>query len=82
MLLELEAMKKQEEIDEELAAKNEILAEELEIAKLEQEKERAKRISEKKMEIAEAGVAEQVQVCEASPQYSSTVIRLKRYLPG
>ena len=61
MLLELEAMKKQEEIDEQLAVKKReveiqkkqeemnmrILAEELEIAKLEEEKERAKRISEK-----------------------------------
>ena len=62
MLLELEAMKKQEEIDEQLAAKKReveirkkqeemnmrILAEESEIAKLEEEKESAKRISEKK----------------------------------
>ena len=58
MLLELEAMKKQEEIDEQLAAKKRgmrILAEELEIAKLEEEKERAKRISEKEMEKARAG---------------------------
>ena len=69
MLLELEAMKKQEEIDEQLAAKKReveirknqeevnlrILAEELEIAKHEEEKERAKRISEKEMELARAG---------------------------
>ena len=69
MLLELEAMKKQEEIDEQLAAKKReveirkkqeemnmrILAEESEIAKLEEEKERAKRISEKEIEIARAG---------------------------
>ena len=69
MLLELEAMEKQEEFDEQLAAKKreaEIrkkqeemnmrrLAEELEIAELKEEKERAKRISEKEMEIARAG---------------------------
>ena len=67
MLLELEAMKKQEEIDEQLAAKKreaeirkkheemDKLTEELEIAKLEEEKERAKRISEKEMEITRAG---------------------------
>ena len=69
MLLELEAMKKQEEIDEQLAAKKreveirkkqeemnmKILAEESEIAKLEEEKEKAKRISEKEIEIARAG---------------------------
>ena len=69
MLLELEAMKKQEKIEEQLAAKKrevEIrkkqeemnmrkLAEESEIAKLEEEKERAKRISEKEIEIARAG---------------------------
>ena len=62
MLLELEAMKKQEEIDEQLAAKKReeemnmrILAEESEIAKLEEEKEKAKRISEKEIEIARAG---------------------------
>ena len=58
MLLELESMKKQEEIDEQLAAKKreaeirkkheelDKLTEELEIAKLEEEKERAKRISD------------------------------------
>ena len=69
MLLELEAMKKQDEIDEQLAAKKReveirkkqeemnmrILAEELEIAKLEEEKERAKRISEKEIEKSRAG---------------------------
>ena len=69
MLLELEAMKKQEEIDEQLAAKKReveirkkqeemnmrILAEESEIAKLEEEKERAQRISEKEIEIAREG---------------------------
>ena len=69
VLLELEAMKKQEEIDEQLAAKKRaaeirkkqeemnmrILAEELEIAKLEEEKERTKRISEKEIELARAG---------------------------
>ena len=68
MLLELEAMKKQEEIDEQLAAKKReveirkkqemnmrILAEELEIAELEEEKVRAKQISEKEMEVARAG---------------------------
>ena len=69
MLLELEAMKKQEEINEQLAAEKReveiqkkqeemsmgILAEELEVAKLEEEKERAKRISQKEMEIAQAG---------------------------
>ena len=67
-LLELEAMKKQEEMDEQLAAKKfqaeirkkpeemnmRILAEELEIAKLEEENARAKRIAEKEMEIARA----------------------------
>ena len=69
MLLELEAMNKPEEINEQLAAKKRkveirkkqkemnmrILAEEPEIAKLEEEKERAKRISEKEIEIARAG---------------------------
>ena len=66
MLLELEAMKKQEEIDEQLAAKKreaeirkkheemDKLTEELEIAKLQEEKARAKRIAEKEMEIARA----------------------------
>ena len=68
LLLELEAMKKQEEMDEQLAAKKlqaevrkkqeemnlRILAEELEIAKLEEENARAKRIAEKEMEIARA----------------------------
>ena len=76
MLLELEAMKKQEEIDEQLATKKReveirkkqeeknmrILAEESKIAKLEEEKERAKRISEKEKEVARAEVAEQLQV--------------------
>ena len=69
MLLELETMKMQQEIDEQLAAKKrEVdirkkqeemnlrrLAEELEIDELEEEKERAKRISENEMEIARAG---------------------------
>ena len=66
MLLELEAMKKQEEIDEQLAAKKgqaeirkkhdemDKLTEELEIAKLQEEKARAKRIARKEMEIARA----------------------------
>ena len=65
MFLELEAMKKQKEIDEQLTAKKrqaeirkkhdemDKLTEE--IAKLEKEMERAKRISEKEMEIARAG---------------------------
>ena len=53
-------MKKPEEDDGQLAAKKrqaEIrkLAEELEIAELEEEKARAQRISEKEMEIARAG---------------------------
>ena len=63
LLLELEAMKKQEEMNEQLAAKKRqaemrkkqdememsmrVLAEELEIAKLEEENARAKRIAEK-----------------------------------
>ena len=67
MLLELEAMKKQEEIDEQLAAKKrqaEIrkkheemnkLTEELEITKLQEEKAKALRISEKEIERARAG---------------------------
>ena len=67
MLLELEAMKKQEEIDEQLAAKKrqaEIrkkheemnkFTEELEITKLQEEKARALQISEKYIEIARAG---------------------------
>ena len=67
MLLELEAMKKQEEIDEQLAAKKrqaeirkkheelDKFTEELEIAKLREEKARALRISEKEIEIARAG---------------------------
>ena len=67
MLLELEARKKQEEIDEQLAAKKrqagirkkheeiDKLTEELEIAKLQEEKARALRISEKEIEIARAG---------------------------
>ena len=67
MLLELEAMKKQEEVDEQLAAKKRQakirqeheemnkLTEELEIAKLQVEKARALRISEKEIEIARAG---------------------------
>ena len=69
MLLELEALKKQEEMTEQLAAKKRqaemrkkqdemsmrVLAEELEIAKLEEENARAKRIAEKEMEIARAG---------------------------
>ena len=66
MLLELEAMEKQDEIDEQLAAKKrqaeirkkheemDKLTEELEIAKLQEEKARAKRIAEKEMEIARA----------------------------
>ena len=66
LLLELEAMKKQKEMDEQLAAKKlqaeirkkkevmsmRILAEELEIAKLEEENVRAKRIGEKEMQSA------------------------------
>ena len=64
MLLELEAMKKQDEIDEQLAANKrqaeirkkheemDNLTEELEIAKLQEEKARAKRIADKEMEIA------------------------------
>ena len=67
MLLELEAMKKEEEIDEQLAAKKrqaeirkkheevDKLTEELEIAKLQEEMARALRISEKEIEIARAG---------------------------
>ena len=67
MLLELEAMKTQEEIDEQLAAmkrqaeirkKHEEmnkLTEELDITKLQEEKARALRISEKEIEIARAG---------------------------
>ena len=67
MLLELEAMKKQEEIDEQLAAKecqSEIrkkdeerdkLTEELEITKRQEEKSRSLRISEAELEIAQAG---------------------------
>ena len=68
-LLELDAMKKQEEIDEQLASKKgeaeirrkqkemimRILAEELENAKVEEKKGRAKRISEEEMEITRAG---------------------------
>ena len=66
MLLELEAKKKQDEMDEQLAAKKrqaeirkkheemDKLTEELEIAKLQEEKARAKRIAEKEMEIARA----------------------------
>ena len=66
MLLELEATKKQDEIDEQLAAKQrqaeirkkheemDKLTEELEISKLQEEKARAKRIAEKEMEIARA----------------------------
>ena len=68
LLLVLEAMKKQEEMDEQLSAKKfqaeirkkqeeinmRILAEELEIAKLEEGNARAKRIAEKEMEIARA----------------------------
>ena len=66
MLLELEAMKKQDEIDEQLAAKKrqaeirkkhkemDKLTEELGIAKLQKVKARAKRIAEKEMEIARA----------------------------
>ena len=66
MLLELKAMKKQDEIDEQLAAKKrqaeirkkhdelDKLTEKLEIAKLQEEKARAKRIAEKEMEIARA----------------------------
>ena len=66
MLLELEAMKKQEEIVAQLAANKreaeirkkyeemDKLTEELEIAKLREEKARAKRIAEKEMEIARA----------------------------
>ena len=67
MLLELGAMKKQEEIDEQLAAKKsqakirkkheemDKLTEELEIAKLQEEKTSPLRISEKEIEIARAG---------------------------
>ena len=67
MLLELEAMEKQEEINEQLAAKNrqaeirkkheemDKLTEEIEIGKLQEEKARALRISEKEIEIARAG---------------------------
>ena len=67
MLLGLEAMKKQEEIDEHLAAKKRLaeirkkheemdkLTEELEITKLQEEKARALQISEKEIEIARAG---------------------------
>ena len=67
MLLELEAMKKQEEIDEQLAAKRrqgeipkkheemDKFTEELEFAKLQEEKARALQISEKEIEIARAG---------------------------
>ena len=66
MLLELEAMKEQDKIDEQLAAKKrqaeirkkheemDKLTEELEIAKLQEEKAWAKRIAEKEMEIARA----------------------------
>ena len=67
LLLDLEAMKKQEEIDEQLAVKKRqaeiqkkqqmnmrIFSEKLEIAKLKGEKARAKRISEKKTELARA----------------------------
>ena len=65
MLLELEALKKQEEIDEQLAAKRrqaeirkkheemDKLTEELDIAKLQEA--RALRISEKEIEIARRG---------------------------
>ena len=65
MLLELEAMKKQDEIDEQLAAKKrqaeirkkheemDKLIEELEIAKLQEEKARARESQKRKMEIAQ-----------------------------
>ena len=94
-LLELEAMKKQEEIDEQLAAKNrqaeirkkheemDKLTEVLEITKLKEEKARALRISEKEIQkkLGRA-VAEQTRVCDASPQHPFKAIFLKRYLLG
>ena len=67
ILLELEALKKQEEIDEQLAAKKrqaeirkkheemDKIIEELEIIELQKEKARASRISEKQIEKARAG---------------------------
>ena len=67
MLLELDAMKKQEKIDEKLVAKKrqaeirkkheemDKITEELQMAKLQEEKAKALRISEKEIEIARAG---------------------------
>ena len=70
LLLELEAMKKQDEIDEQLAAKElqaeirkkqeemhmKILAEELEIANLEEESAREKQVANQEIEIARSGI--------------------------
>ena len=96
LLLELQAKTKQEETDETLAAKKRqakirrkqeemgmrILVKEL--ANLEEEKERAKRISEELMETAreEGSRASTSLVCEASTQYPAKAIRLKRYFLG
>ena len=56
------------------------LTEKLEIAKLQEEKARAKRIAEKEMEIARAEGSRASKVCEASRQYPFRAIRLKRFL--
>ena len=94
MLLELEAMKKQDEIDEQLDAKKrqaeirkkheemDKLTEELEIAKLQEEKASARESQKRKWKSLRRREAEQAQVCEASRQYPSTAIRSKRYLLG
>ena len=92
LLPKLEAMKKQEEMDEQLAAKKRqveigmkqgeinigILEEELAIAKLEEEIRGLNESQRKKWKELERRDAAQAHVCEASRQYPSTAIRSKR----
>ena len=94
MLLELEAMNKQEEIDEKLAAKKRQAESRRNTrkwinsqknSKLLNSKRRRQGLNEsqrRKWKSLGRREAEQAQVCEASRQYPSTAILSKRYLLG